>query len=173
MPRQVLSPKTNAKRKPWDKKAMTEAIKLVRRRKASSAAVITSSPYEAELENSISKSDWKKKILSLRLGSGTIARRDRGSRQNSNRGLKRSKLCTDTVRHKKEAVESFDSDQNDLSSVSSASSEDMDIQLGKIPTVDDDAECMFCDQKFSKDSREELWIQCVMCNLWAHSDCSD
>lgn len=156
---------------PQPKKKMSN-----RGRKASSAAVITSSPYKTELENSISKSDGKKKIPSLRLGSGTVARRGRGSHQNSNRGLKRSELCTDTVRHKKlkkKTVESSDSDQNDLSSVSSASSEDMDIQPGKIPTVDDDAECMFCDQKFSKDTRGELWIQCVMCNLWAHSDCSD
>ncbi|KAK0070665.1 hypothetical protein PV326_002227, partial [Microctonus aethiopoides] len=35
-----------------------------------------------------------------------------------------------------------------------------------------DAECMFCQWLFSEDTQGELWIQCLMCKLWAHNDCS-
>lgn len=49
---------------------------------------------------------------------------------------------------------------------------DIDMPHGGNPT-DDDAECLFCGDKFSMDCREELWIQCAMCGLWAHAECTD
>ena len=35
-----------------------------------------------------------------------------------------------------------------------------------------DAECIFCNGKFSKDERGEIWIKCFSCSLWAPLDCT-
>ncbi|GBL96837.1 hypothetical protein AVEN_118957-1, partial [Araneus ventricosus] len=34
------------------------------------------------------------------------------------------------------------------------------------------ATCIFCDGKFSEDTRGEEWVKCVMCQMWAHLDCA-
>ena len=34
-----------------------------------------------------------------------------------------------------------------------------------------DAECIFCNEKFSEDERGEIWIKCFSCSLRAHMDC--
>ena len=31
-----------------------------------------------------------------------------------------------------------------------------------------DATCIFCEVRFSEDRKGELWVQCLMCNLWCH-----
>ncbi|KAJ8974773.1 hypothetical protein NQ317_002487 [Molorchus minor] len=36
-----------------------------------------------------------------------------------------------------------------------------------------DAICVFCDETFFKDIRSELWVKCIMCEIWAHCDCAD
>ena len=38
--------------------------------------------------------------------------------------------------------------------------------------VNKDAECIFCNGKFSEDQRGEIWIKCISCSLWAHFDCT-
>nr|CAI5849891.1 unnamed protein product [Callosobruchus analis] len=43
-----------------------------------------------------------------------------------------------------------------------------DIQ---IPT-EGDAECFFCDGKYSEDREGEEWVKCLMCEMWAHSACA-
>ncbi|GBO12688.1 hypothetical protein AVEN_275005-1 [Araneus ventricosus] len=35
-----------------------------------------------------------------------------------------------------------------------------------------EANCIFCNRKFSEDTREEVWIKYVMCQMWAHLDCA-
>lgn len=35
-----------------------------------------------------------------------------------------------------------------------------------------DAAWIFCDSNFSEDGKGELWVQCLMCNLWCHVDCA-
>ena len=46
------------------------------------------------------------------------------------------------------------------------SDESPDLELGnegdKKTPVDQDAECMFCDGKFSEDFKGELWLKCLM-----------
>ncbi|KAJ8971416.1 hypothetical protein NQ317_018151 [Molorchus minor] len=32
---------------------------------------------------------------------------------------------------------------------------------------------VFCDGKFFEVIRGELWVQCIMCEMWAHCDCAD
>ncbi|GBM15005.1 hypothetical protein AVEN_266905-1 [Araneus ventricosus] len=34
------------------------------------------------------------------------------------------------------------------------------------------ATCIFCDGKFSEDTRGEVWVKCVMCQMLAHLDCA-
>ncbi|GBO12646.1 hypothetical protein AVEN_156184-1 [Araneus ventricosus] len=34
------------------------------------------------------------------------------------------------------------------------------------------ATCIFCDGKFSEYTRGEVWVKCVMCQMWAHLDCA-
>ena len=36
-----------------------------------------------------------------------------------------------------------------------------------------DAKCIFCNEKFFEDEREEIWIKCFSCSLWAHLDCTE
>lgn len=48
---------------------------------------------------------------------------------------------------------------------------DLDIPAGQ-STEDDDAVCMFCEGRFSNDTRGEHWIMCFMCSMWAHNECA-
>ncbi|GBM69656.1 hypothetical protein AVEN_124440-1 [Araneus ventricosus] len=34
------------------------------------------------------------------------------------------------------------------------------------------ATCIFCDGKFSEDTRGEVWVKCVVCQMLAHLDCA-
>lgn len=65
-----------------------------------------------------------------------------------------------------EEIENENLAQNDYDS-------DVDLPIGKKrPEGDDDTTCIFCDRKFSDDRKGELWVQCLMCSLWAHVDCA-
>ncbi|GBM39565.1 hypothetical protein AVEN_52919-1 [Araneus ventricosus] len=44
----------------------------------------------------------------------------------------------------------------------------LDINDGDKP----DSTCIFCDGKFSEDTRREVWVKCDMCQMWAHLDCA-
>ncbi|GBM45703.1 hypothetical protein AVEN_14147-1 [Araneus ventricosus] len=35
-----------------------------------------------------------------------------------------------------------------------------------------EATFIFCDGKFSEDSRGEVWVKCGMCQMWAYLDCA-
>lgn len=72
-------------------------------------------------------------------------------------------------------TDSSDSDESvALSKIVVDSDEDFDpfIDNGKQQPDTEDASCLFCDSKFSADSRGELWVQCVICCLWAHNECA-
>lgn len=49
---------------------------------------------------------------------------------------------------------------------------DLDIPASQSKPEDDDAVCMFCEGRFSNDTRGELWIMCFMCSMWAHNECA-
>ena len=48
----------------------------------------------------------------------------------------------------------------------------MDDMPGQKKPDDSDAQCIFCEGRFSEDRKGELWVQCLMCNLWCHVDCA-
>lgn len=141
-----------------------------RGRKASSAAVITSSPYKSELEESAKK----RKItpINCRLN------QEQNSTPSTSHGKvgptkKASKIKRPTKSKSKKNDQSESSEEGDDISVVSDSSNDPEIYLGKKPNSNDDAICVFCDGKFSEDRKGELWVQCMMCEMWAHCDCAD
>lgn len=49
---------------------------------------------------------------------------------------------------------------------------DLETPPGNFKPGDDDASCLFCEGKFSSDVRGELWVMCLVCRLWAHSECA-
>ena len=132
-----------------------------RGRKATSSAVITSSPYKKNLMQSVEKQKGKKQPAKGR-GKGRVTEGSRGrGKARGGRGGRRN-LKFDT--------EEQSSDNEDVPLVDSGDS-DLDIPQGGAPT-DEDADCLFCGEKFSMDCREELWIQCARCGLWAHEECT-
>ncbi|KAJ8975196.1 hypothetical protein NQ317_014918 [Molorchus minor] len=56
--------------------------------------------------------------------------------------------------------------------VSDSSSDGPEICFRE-PNSKDDAICVFCNGKFFEDIRGELWVQGIMCEMWAHCDCAD
>ncbi|KAJ4426065.1 hypothetical protein ANN_26874 [Periplaneta americana] len=121
-----------------------------RQRKAQGAKVITSSPYKAEISEFLRKKQQTAKT--------EISKR----KLNYKPPMKRS-------RKKKE---SSSSDSEPSVEISSGES-DLYIPTVRLNPDDDDCSCLFCDGRFSEDSRGELWVQCLVCYKWAHCECAD
>lgn len=49
---------------------------------------------------------------------------------------------------------------------------DLETDIGVENPGVKDASCLFCDGLYSKDTRGELWVQCLMCEMWAHNECA-
>jgi hypothetical protein len=49
---------------------------------------------------------------------------------------------------------------------------ELDLPPGQKRPQTDDACSLFCDGNFSEDTSGELWVQCLMCSVWARNDCS-
>uniref|UniRef100_A0A6P7H6J4 Corepressor interacting with RBPJ 1-like n=1 Tax=Diabrotica virgifera virgifera TaxID=50390 RepID=A0A6P7H6J4_DIAVI len=60
------------------------------------------------------------------------------------------------------------------SSSSSNSSEDSPLaDSSSDESGENDAECLFCTEKFSDDKYGERWLKCYQCGRWAHEDCRE
>ncbi|GBO09158.1 hypothetical protein AVEN_236617-1 [Araneus ventricosus] len=125
-----------------------------RGRKATRSSLITGSPYNYKLTKSLEKS--------------VPGVRDRpGGRGGKTKGLQKKK-----IRPTKRYDSSSDSsDYYDLPLVDSDDDINLDINDGDKP-YSRKATCIFCDGKFSEDTRGEVWVKCVMCQMWAHLDCA-
>nr|CAD7576313.1 unnamed protein product [Timema californicum] len=136
--------------------------KSSRGRKAGSSSIITCSPYKKELETGLEEQQTKKELKVLKIQKKTKAQRPPVKKLNFNLSSKARPKATNPTRDDSSNDESFHSD---VSSV-------MDyMPPGKEPD-NKDTECIFCDGKFSEDSKGEIWIQCLSCSLWAHLDCT-
>nr|CAD7398609.1 unnamed protein product [Timema cristinae] len=136
--------------------------KSSRGRKAGSSSIITCSPYKKELETGLEEQQTKKELKVLKIQKRTKAQRPPVKKLNFNLSSKARPKATNPTRDDSSNDESFHSD---VSSV-------MDyMPPGKEPD-NKDTECIFCDGKFSEDSKGEIWIQCLSCSLWAHLDCT-
>ncbi|XP_069671659.1 uncharacterized protein [Periplaneta americana] len=115
-----------------------------RGRKKGTACVVTSSPYKAQVEASL-RSKEKSNSKSIAKIRSTISRKRQLFPTSEDGNL---------------------SDSNESVNVHQSRSKD-------INEPEDDAVCIFCAGKFSDDARGEEWIQCTLCESWAHSACSD
>ncbi|KAF5276845.1 hypothetical protein FQA39_LY06397 [Lamprigera yunnana] len=123
-----------------------------RRRKACKSQVITLSPYKNDLEQSLStptKPPLKRKVF------------------------RKPQPTRGTSKKQKKSDADSDEDSNAANESIVPADDDTDIDdIGQIVPDDKDATCLFCDGRFSEDHREELWVRCLMCNMWAHEHCS-
>lgn len=126
-----------------------------RGRKASKSQIITSSPYKNELEISQAKPEanrGKRKLCQIRMNSQQV-------KEKKAKGKKKQRI--------------IESSGSEAESEFLAADEDSDMEeVGSVPSQDTDVTCMFCDSPFSQDSRGELWVRCLMCQLWAHEECA-
>lgn len=119
-----------------------------RGRKSSKSQIITSSPYKVELERSMQSSP-------------NIA--NKGKRK-----VFETKKQKQPINKRPKTDESDEKDEEEFL----PADEDNDMEeIGVVPNKDD-AVCMFCDGHFKDDTKGELWVQCLMCSMWAHEQCS-
>ncbi|KAJ4450503.1 hypothetical protein ANN_01930 [Periplaneta americana] len=74
------------------------------------------------------------------------------------------KVPTQRKRQKKQSQISSDSEGEELDDPVYISTDNEDSE--------DDAECPYCNGKFSCDKRGEKWIVCTKCGIWCHEECS-
>ncbi|KAG8259747.1 hypothetical protein J6590_008782 [Homalodisca vitripennis] len=119
-------------------------------RKPSSCAVFTSSPYKQQLEESLSKTKHKLPPTGKKTG-------------------KRSKASSSAKTWNKRLHFDKESDAEEHSESISSGESNLELPVGVEKPSDEDALCIFCGDPFSKD---ELWIQCQLCDEWSHSECA-
>ncbi|GBM97071.1 hypothetical protein AVEN_134360-1 [Araneus ventricosus] len=125
-----------------------------RGRKAARSSLFTGSSYKDQLTKSLEKSAPKKAPSSDRPE----------GRGGKTKGLQKKKIRP-TKRY------DSSSDYYDPPLVDSDVDINLDINVGDKPDSSE-ATCIFCDGKFSEDTRGEVWVKCVMCQMWAHLDCA-
>ncbi|GBL74542.1 hypothetical protein AVEN_235466-1 [Araneus ventricosus] len=82
----------------------------------------------------------------------------------------RSNLITGSP-YKDQLSKSLEKNYYDPSLVDSDDDINLDINDGDKPDSRE-ATCIFCDGKFSEDTRGKVWVKCVMCQMWVHLDCA-
>ncbi|GBL86781.1 hypothetical protein AVEN_96021-1 [Araneus ventricosus] len=132
-----------------------------RGRKATRSSLITGSPYKDQLTKSLERTAPKKASLSV-----TGVRDRPGGRGGKTKGLQKKKIGP---------MKRYDSssDSSDYYDPPLVDSDDINLDINDGDKPDSrKATCIFCDGKFSEDTREEEWVKCVMCQMWAHLDCA-
>ncbi|KAL0809939.1 hypothetical protein ABMA28_010794 [Loxostege sticticalis] len=141
---------------PYDISPVPKKIRKTsnRGRKAAVASVITSSPYKNDLMEKNNKKTANEQ------------------KTNKNKTGKAQKKKPKNMKKKNQkGSDDKDIDSEDEEDVPLDSDTDPDPIFGDVPNSAD-AECMFCQQLFSENTRGELWVRCMMCELWAHNDCA-
>lgn len=124
--------------------------------KPSKAAIITSSPYKTALLEASEKrkhAEEKKNVNKDDTSTKQPAKKTKTSKKQT---VKR------TIKFKEdESDHSVDSGESVL-----------EMPVGVEHPGGDEVPCMFGEGLFSADHRGELWVQCVMCEGWAHNECA-
>lgn len=125
-----------------------------RGRKPAKSAIISSSPYKKDLENAQFKKSGKAKTA-----------------QKKNVKGKGKKNVTKNT-NERNITESESSDSNPaVYGNYTDSSDDIAMRNESAVPTDEDAECFFCNGKYSEDKRGEEWVKCLICEMWVHGDC--
>lgn len=125
-----------------------------RGRKSCASAVITCSPYKEEL---IQSTAVKSKIVGV-------------TKNILGESFKKLKITKTPPSLANRRLSESSSGESEVPLYDDDS--DLDLPLGNHDVNDTDATCIFCDGKYSEDTKGEQWIQCLMCKLWAHVACS-
>ncbi|XP_046677318.1 uncharacterized protein LOC124365384 [Homalodisca vitripennis] len=126
--------------------------------KPSKAALVTSSPYK----NALLEAAEKKKL--------TDAKKEESEKRKKEKIQSATKTKNTVKSVKRKIFGDKDSDESDCS-VNSGESV-LEMPVGVDNPGDEHTPCMFCEGLYSADHRGELWIQCMMCEMWAHNDCA-
>nr|CAH7736079.1 unnamed protein product [Callosobruchus chinensis] len=126
-------------------------------RKPTKSAIISSSSYKKDLEEAQAKR----------------------SKQTKN-GDKKKAIKKRTVTRKRNRRGKSDSESSEYNCSTMIDIHDNTDSSADIPTntadtqipTEEDAECFFCDGKYSEDREGEEWVKCLMCEMWAHSACA-
>lgn len=126
-----------------------------RGRKPGRGKIITSTPNKEELEESINSSREK------------VARRitDEAGPSSVKKPPKRKR---------KEPSPSTSTSESEVILEDNSSNDDLPLSsiVKNKPAKADDVECIFCEEKFSMSRSKEVWVQCVVCEGWAHEACT-
>lgn len=139
-----------------------------RGRKASKCAVVTSSPYKNELLQSFEeKANKAKEKTNKAKGKGKKV-------LEAKRKLNLGGLVEEKKRRKRKAPTSSSETEEENNGFVPADDDSEYEEFRNTQTAPDDGDvsCMFCDGLFSSDTRGEIWVQCLMCDMWAHNDCA-
>lgn len=130
-----------------------------------SAAVITRSPYQTDLENLLSiKPGSTKNISSLQSGGFSI---DTGKTSGKEPILEQSEKTEPSLKisaRKTQKQKKLHESGHD-GTVSSSTSSDKESTVDNISSRIDDAEFMFCSKRFLEDRKREQRIQCLMLSI--------
>lgn len=128
-----------------------------RGRKSTGASLITGSPYKKMLNESLEKSNAKKARKTLQYEGESSQTKQRKMPAAKKRRVSRRE-DSDSEDSENEVVPIHDSE--------------FDFPIGTKEPAEKDAECIFCEGNFSDDRKGELWVQCIMCSMWAHNECA-
>nr|CAH7747810.1 unnamed protein product [Callosobruchus chinensis] len=126
-------------------------------RKPTKSAIISSSSYKKDLEEAQAKRSKQTK---------------NGDKK---KAIKKRTVTRKRNRRGKSDSESSESNCSTMIDIHDNTDSSADIPTNtaetQIPT-EEDAECFFCDGKYSEDREGEEWVKCLMCEMWAHSACA-
>lgn len=163
---QDISPILSAKKK----------ITSNRGRKALSATIITSSPYKDALKSSLDKKATK--LNSKKKGppahKAAVRYKNQMSQPGTSKGTSQNKKNgrRSLFSKRRRNEDGTSSDEDETGGCLSSGSSNISEPIGQEVPAEDDADCLFCGETFKKSKSAELWVQCVMCQKWAHMLCS-
>lgn len=112
-------------------------------RKRGKTAILTSTPYKNELEETINQRNLKEQKKNL------VKRKIGGVEKSTGiKAKKKKSVQTKKSRSQKELNESSDTSE------------------------DDDTPCLYCNDLYSNSTSREGWIRCRLCFKWAHNACA-
>ncbi|KAK4877127.1 hypothetical protein RN001_009633 [Aquatica leii] len=138
-----------------------------RGKKACKSQIITFSPYNADLEQSL-ETRASKPLTKQPSGRG------RG-RRSKTKSVPRTTLRNtkqEEAKKRFKLAEETSSREEKTGKISSGKSSELELPPKELAPVINDEECIFCCVKFSENTRREHWVMCLMSSMWAHVDCA-
>lgn len=121
-------------------------------RKKGKAAILTSSPYKSELAEEIRK---KEEGLSLRKRKLEERQVKKANKELQKQQTKAKKIKTQPKTNKLPVKKKLFKEEGDVSD-----------------DGDDDTNCFYCREAYSRSRANEGWIRCSICKDWAHEQCA-